>query len=329
MDKWLESWERLYEYIDKKWPYLPEKEQEVHIEHLEEVAESLLDAWTDMDEKLALLKTKLDERHPQIAYQSKGTTYYQLEMFQEATETLEQEQETGEKDELRRLYLAYSYLYIGAMNRAFEHFLYLIQTSQNVMIEHFSYVGLGCYYVQEEKYDEAIDAFEHANTLTTSEDVVYNLGICHYVTKSFHVAKQYFSKAIQMLPEDGEAYFFLGCCHWKIGHEEQAFSTWMECLQLLNTPYALQALAYVCEWHGHHLAAVHCYKRMIAIGEKQVNVLHGLAWNLALLDMREDALRIFDEIVQIEPNYKQVHVSLQWLQSVWDVRPLLCERANN
>ncbi|WP_100407242.1 tetratricopeptide repeat protein [Bacillus solitudinis] len=318
MDKWLQSWDSLFEYTEQTWNMLSDTEQQEQLLQLESAAELLLDAWTDMDEKLALLKTKLAERTFQVSYHSIGTTYYQLEMFEHAAAILAKEHESGEKEELRLLYLAYSYLFMGKNEQARELFLYLIQATKAVMIKHFSYIGLGCFHVQAEKFDEAIDSFEHANLLTTSQDVVYNLGICHYLNKSIHLAKAFFKEAIDLFPDDGEAYFFLGCCQWKLGEEEHAFLTWMECLQLLTAPYALQALAYVCEWHGHHYAAIHCYKRIQALGFSNIETLHGLAWNLALLDQRSEALAIFNKLIKMEPKNENVKKSISWLESVWN-----------
>ncbi len=150
--------------------------------------------------------------------------------------------------------------------------------------------------MQKGRTDQAIASFERANTLTANPDVVYNLGVCHYTVNNFAIAKDYFEQSLQFFSEDGEACYLLGCCEWELGYKERALEAWMMSLQLLHTPAALQSLAFVCEWHGYHLAAIHCYQRLKKLHSSQVDWLHGLAWNYALLDNVEEANRYFQEL---------------------------------
>ncbi|MDT8859979.1 tetratricopeptide repeat protein [Alkalihalobacillus sp. MEB130] len=316
MNDWINSWNAIYENIEKKWAFMSEVEQEKQVAYLEETAGMLLDKWTELDEKIHELK---DPKHDNItfSYFSKGTTFYELEMFEQAARTLKKEKIKGPNDELRRLYLGFAYLFSEQLSDAKETFLFVIQVSQYPSLKHFAHVGLGCVLTREERLDEAIVSFEHANELTSSLDVVYNLGICYYFNEVFHIAKQYLSTYIQQVPDDGEAYFFLGCCHWQEGNTNEAWTSWTTSISLLDSKESLLALAYVCEWHGYHQAAIHCYKRVQEKHTRSVQTLHGLAWNYALLDDKENALSMFHEALQMEPDNESIRFSLIWLKKSW------------
>ncbi|WP_332630160.1 tetratricopeptide repeat protein [Halalkalibacter flavus] len=317
MNDWITSWNAIYENIEKKWTFMSEAEQENQLKYLEEAAGTLLDKWTELDEKINELKDPKKEREPSFSYTSKGTTFYELEMFEQAARTLKKESVNGPNDELRRLYLGFAYLFSEQLEEAKEAFIYIIQVSIYPALKHFAHVGLGCVQTREERLDDAIVSFEKANDLTSSLDVVYNLGICYFYNEVFHIAKQYFLSYIKQVPDDGEAFFFLGCCQWQDGSLDEAWTSWTTSISLLDSEESLLALAYVCEWHGYHQAAIHCYKRVQEKHLGSVNVLHGLAWNYALLDDKTNAIRTFHEAMRVDPNNKNITYSLNWLQKSW------------
>ena len=90
---------------------MSQNEKATHIDYLEEIAGSLLDEWTEMDEKIALLRNEKQDLEQFLPYQSIGTVYYQLDMFDKAIESFEKERVFGIQEEMRQLYLGYSYLF--------------------------------------------------------------------------------------------------------------------------------------------------------------------------------------------------------------------------
>jgi tetratricopeptide (TPR) repeat protein len=326
LNDWLSSWNTIYEKIEKKWALLSDIEQANQIAYLEETAGILLDKWTELDEKIHELKLDGQSMERFVSYHSKGTTYYELDMFEEAARALKKERSTGDKDYLRMLYLGFSFLFSEQLEKAKETFLYVIQVSYVPYLKHFALVGLGCVQTRQQRIDDAIVSFYSANQLTSTNDVVYNLGICYFTNEAFHIAKDYFSAYVEQVPEDGEALFYLGCCQWEAGEREAAWASWTTSIHLLDSKESLLSLAYVCEWHGFHQAAIHCYKRVLEKYVVSANVLHGLAWNYALLDDKENALKAFREALFLDPNNDNVCFSLQWLQQSW---PELSELTNS
>ncbi|UTW70673.1 tetratricopeptide repeat protein [Anaerobacillus sp. HL2] len=84
--------------------------------------------------------------------------------------------------------------------------------------------------------------------------------------KKYELALPYLQKSIKENEEDGEARYFLGFCYLQIGNEAKAFEEWYSSLQILEYKDLLVTIAYEFETHGYYTAAIHCYKRLEALG---------------------------------------------------------------
>ncbi|WP_170885529.1 tetratricopeptide repeat protein [Bacillus alkalicellulosilyticus] len=305
----------LYSYLKNNWQLISEKERKSYVESLEKASESLLDNWVEIDEKINTLKEQLSEFEGEEPYTSKGTSFFELNMFEEASREFENELKSV-KTPIVRLYLAYSYLYSEDLEKSKEMFIYLIHSEEKAIYKHFAYVGLGCLAVQQEQNEEAIVHFEKALTLTKNVDVVYNLGMCHYMEQRPQLAIPYFEQVLTSLPEDGESYYFLGKCHFENNQFQLAYNSWLTALQVVETRELLFTLAFDFEWIGLHSMAIHCYKRLQALGYDDDTIIHGLAWNYGLLDDREKAKELFLPLLA-QSNDKNIILSFVWLLSTW------------
>lgn len=292
---------------------MPPSERKKQVELLENKAGELLDLWTYLDEHLQKLKRN-SQRNEALAYSSSGTVYYELSMYNKAIYLLKNEVAIGPLDDVRRLYLAYAYLFTAQYDEAKEQFLYVLHASRIWLMKHFCYVGLGLLYTQTDQIDEAIHHFERAKQITTTTDVMYNLGICFFVKEQYALAKEYFNQYLLAVPDDSEAMFYLGCCYWNEENRDQAWAYWLSSLQHTPSQETVLAVAHVCEWLGNHQMAIHCYKQM---QRKNVDVLHGLAWNYALLKRKEEAYQSFRDALHTDPSNKKLHASLAWLNRHW------------
>ncbi|TWI58898.1 tetratricopeptide repeat protein [Halalkalibacter nanhaiisediminis] len=317
MNDWLTSWHAIYQKTKTQWPLMTAHNQEKHLRYLEEIAGVLIDQWSELDEMLNHLRVDKEQLDSLVDYHSVGTVYYQLEMFGQAADLLATEKTIGVQDELRQLYVGFACLFSNRLQKAKETFLYLIQVSQHFYIKHFAFVGLGCVHTRLMRIEDAIEAFENAKRLTTTNDVVYNLGVCYFAIEAFHLAEPYLVDYLRQVPDDGQALFLLGCCQWENGAIDAAWTSWLTSVNLLDSVHALLALAYVCEWHGHHQAAIHCYKRIQTKDHDQGNILHAIAWNYALLEDKTNAIKTFREALRIDPRNVNIQKSLFWLSEYW------------
>lgn len=307
------QWLEVLKETEKKWSLLSKSEQEEKLSYLEETAGMLLDQWIELDEKIQQLETKKDNHFLDTYYTSKGTTFFDIDMFAQAINTLKDEKPTGTEDEIRRLYLGFAYLYEDQFERAKEPFIYIVQVASHPLIKHFAYIGLGCINIRLDQIEEATVYFDKAYRLTSTDDVVYNLGICYYSINMFSLASTFFETYVKNVPEDGEAFFFLGYCYWEEQLYDEAWSAWTTAIHLLNTTEALSALAYICEWHGHHQAAIHCYERVKEKHGTSLDVLHGLAWNMALVGNTDESIQLFRQALSQDSTNENLKKSLSWL----------------
>ncbi|KGA99110.1 hypothetical protein AJ85_11575 [Alkalihalobacillus alcalophilus ATCC 27647 = CGMCC 1.3604] len=318
MDNWLLENVAWVEELQASWDNQPLSRQREQLAKLENLSNSILDYWVGIEEQLHYFKEHLKNDDEVYNYRSTGTTYFELEMFEKAREHLQLEKETGVKDELRLLYLAYSYLYCDQFIQAKDQFLYLLQLTKDHVIKHHTLFGLACMACKKSKYDEAIFFFEQTKEwLPEDDDVVYNLGICHFLNHSFAHAVRYFYEAIKRNDHDGEAYYFLGCCLIELGERQAGFRALGQALHLLHSTESLLGLAYILEWNGKHEAALDCYKKLHTDGRETEACLHGFAWNYGMLNKRELSLNYFKKLFQLNPTHPTGADSFKWLASIW------------
>ncbi|MBU8907279.1 tetratricopeptide repeat protein [Desertibacillus haloalkaliphilus] len=319
MENWWQEWEEQYQKVKQQWLFQPEDETTKQLHQLEEIKELTLQAWMTMEDQYTDLQEELeDQSRSGYTYESKGTSYFKLDMFDKAIKEFEQEkQQQGHSQAIVLLYLGFAYLYEQNHKRATELFLYLTHEKRTKLETHFAYVGLGCVYGQQQELDKATHFFEKALSLTSNPDVVYNLGMCHLMLNQPKLALPYFQQVVELLVDDPESYYFLGRCYLLIGQDEMAFQSWITALQLVESRSLLQSLAQDFEWHGFYEAAVHCYRRLLSLGHSDIMVWHGLAWNYGLLDYRQESNQLFYQLLSNDPNNENVWISYLWLLKSW------------
>jgi tetratricopeptide (TPR) repeat protein len=320
MEKWINDWQTRYGHLKA----LLENSGDWNEKLYEELASEcgvLLETWIELEDDLAdLIELKKDKQEKSSfdVTHLDGPTYFHLEIFDKAIQTLKKELSIEQKNELALyLYLGFSYLYEGEIDEGKETFLYVIHTSVNRLEKHFAYVGLGCLNGRIHRYEEAMNFFEKANLLYNNSDVPYNIGMAFVMLKQYELAIPYLEKVIQANAEDGEASYFLGSCYLKIGNETKAFEAWYVALQKLEYKDLLVTIAYQFEVNGYYTAAIHCYKRLEALGYLEVWVDHGIAWNYGLLEMKEKASSMFAELLLANPEDTNIWISFIWLLSKW------------
>lgn len=323
MEKWVNEWNATYNELKRKWTELSDEERQYYLQQLTEKKELLLDYYVEMDEKLAeLTSNSCLKKH----YQSKGISYYHLKMYDKAIIELERERKNVEADPQILLYLGFSYLYAQKYEKAKEIFLYIVHTAKRHPEIHFALVGLGCIKMQTNCLEAAIQDFEKALELTMNPDVLYNLGICHYIEKRAQLAVPYFQEVININPEDVEAYYFLGKCFLHLNNKERALETWLAGLQITESVPLLQTIALEFEELGNHLAAIHCYKRLQLLGYNDVSILHGIAWNYGLMGEKAIAKEMFDSLISEHPKDVNLWISYLSLLKVWEEKQLFIEK---
>lgn len=103
-----------------------------------------------------------------------------------------------------------------------------------------AYEGLGRLYLQEKKFEEAIETFEFLTRLDESEDVYWsNLGLCYFSTKDFRKAIGVYEKSLNLNSRVSSRWLNLGLCFEAMGEYTKAVKAAISALELdpLNTSY--------------------------------------------------------------------------------------------
>lgn len=320
MKEWIEEFEKGIQLLDE----IKQKEEfDAIFRELEWMKELTLDTWTAMDEQLEKRCTKKQQEKNRL-YRSRGTAYYELQMYEHAAEYFVAELKQFEHP-LIRLYAGFSFLYSQKLDQAKTYFYYVYQYSGNERACYFALCGLAEIHVQLKQYEEAVHHYEKALLINSHPDVVYNLGMCFFHMNKPKLAIPYIEQFLRLNPNDYGAYYLLGRCFILLDDKKSANSTWLCALQLTSAKSDLLAIAYEFEEMGHYLASIHCYKRLLQCGYRDENIVHGLAWNYGLLDERELSIKWFQQLFnQLEIN-PTVWLSFIWLLKKWDDKQLINE----
>ena len=95
------------------------------------------------------------------------------------------------------------------------------------------YVDLGIAYRKEERYQEAILAYQKAIELDPAHEWAYNnIGYAYYCAQDYEASVNAYKQAIQVRPDHGWAYNGLGRAYNKLGQYQQAIEAFLSSTQV-------------------------------------------------------------------------------------------------
>ena len=95
------------------------------------------------------------------------------------------------------------------------------------------YVDLGIAYRKEEKYQEAILAYQEAIKIDPVHEWAYNnIGYAYYCDQKYEESVKAYKQAIQVRPDHGWAYNGLGRAYNKLGQYQQAIDAFLSSTQV-------------------------------------------------------------------------------------------------
>lgn len=102
------------------------------------------------------------------------------------------------------------------------------------------------------------------------------------------------------------------------GNETKAFESWYASLQLIEHRELLVSIAYEFEQMGYFSTAIHCYRRLQALGHNESWVEHGIAWNYGLLNEKKRSIELFETLLAKDPEEVNIWISYLWLLAKWN-----------
>lgn len=88
-----------------------------------------------------------------------------------------------------------------------------------------AYNRLGILYAKEQKYDEAIECFEIAQSLDSNASCLHNVGLIYLETGAYEKAEMAFQQAIKMEDDVPARYIALSKAQEKLGQRKQAIES--------------------------------------------------------------------------------------------------------
>jgi tetratricopeptide (TPR) repeat protein len=194
--------------------------------------------------------------------------------------------------------------------------------------------NVGLVYLQNNKYDEAINSLNKSLALKPNFDLALNaLGIIHFIKSDFKTAMDYFEKCLLVNPDLTEAHNYLGSVYQEMGHLDKAETEFKkaiadvtyhsrelphynlarlyltkgndaEALKLVNTAIklndrmvmALNLKGVLLERLGKLKEAIYSYEKALDIAPGDINLSYNLAVAYFKSDRRAEAKALFEKI---------------------------------
>lgn len=191
----------------------------------------------------------------------------------------------------------------------------------------------------EKKYDEAIDLYKQALSLSPNPHAFFNLGTTFHMTKQYKQALLAYTKAIELQndypavyinmskllitikkpeaaikplkmalsydPKSVEAYILLGRAYSGKGLFEKAIKTLMKALNIApDNDSILSELANAYNITNQLEPALKLYKKLSKRSPKNANLLYNIAHTLKKMGRFEDAFIYYEKTLELQPDHK-------------------------
>lgn len=227
---------------------------------------------------------------------------YCMVLGQRLDEALDYMNKAIEIDDLNEDYYhkrAGIYKAMGTESLAEADYLKLIEmNNENPYIYHI----LGEIYIDKEEYEEAIFYLEKGCKIEECASFYGNLAICNYNLGNLEIAKEYFTKSIELSSEDAvEDYFFRGKCLYDLKQEDLGKKDFEYALkESPENTGALYYLAYINYNEGNYKESIEYIKSYMDIDGEEIGLLNILAESYAEIGEFEKAIKILKEIKKSE-----------------------------
>lgn len=113
-----------------------------------------------------------------------------------------------------------------------------------------AYNRLGILYAKEQKYDEAIECFEIAQSLDSNASCLHNVGLIYLETGAYEKAEMAFLQAIKMESDIATRYIALSKAQEKLGKRKQALEALEKSYELSPSVSTLRQILAIYEAMG-------------------------------------------------------------------------------
>lgn len=308
IQQWVGQVQKFTEEIEAKYPKSTNHEREEWRKRLKQIQKTCADvlhSWAVVEDEIA----KMTKQYPQLFHDEEqiedeffldhsmvrqfreGQGYYNLTMFQKATSLFDQIVQKEPDFLLGRIYLGLCYFQEGKTEESKYHFRLIIRTASSDEFVGLAHHLLGCVYIQEGENQVACKQFTEAvSILPKNGDAWFNLATCHYRLKQYQEAIPYFFQALSIDPDDWEAMYYLADCYAHCNQSESARFWRISAYEKVKHPQVMQSIAQDYEESQMYQKALHWYQRLYGVDRKSHIAYYGLAWNYWMIKEKEKSM---------------------------------------
>ncbi len=166
--------------------------------------------------------------------------------------------------------------------------------------------NVGLVYLQNGKYDEAIQYFKKSLSFRPNFDLALNaMGLAHFMKGEFQEAVTYFEKCLQVNPDFTEARNYLGSVYQEMGILDKAEQEYLRAIEdkkykSRDLPYYNLARLYFTQ--GKDKEALELVEKSIALNDRMVMSLNLRGVILERLGRMGEAIASYNKALEIAPD---------------------------
>lgn len=151
------------------------------------------------------------------------------------------------------------------------------------------------------------ECFKHFTTaikyFDQNPDIYYRLGKVNYLIKNFNEAIIQYKKAIELNPQESEYYYAISECYREIDSIYDQKKYLLESLKYnFENPIVHYNLSVIYDMQSDKTNAMLHVKKALELNENYIDAKHKLAILLEHAGDRENAAKVYEEILAIEPD---------------------------
>jgi len=201
-------------------------------------------------------------------------------------------------------------------------------------------VALGDIFAQEEKWSEAIDAYQKAIMIKPTFKGQFQLGKALYSLQRWDEAAKALQAAVFLDPSQGKAYFYLGKAYSEQQLWQEASYAYEQALELIPSQGEIyKKLGEALGKQGKWQQAEQIYRQALIYAPKDGDIYNYLGKALAEQGKLGEAMAVFQQARQISPknaniyenlcytyiNSGQIDEGLNWCRQAVEIDPNLSE----
>ena len=161
----------------------------------------------------------------------------------------------------------------------------------------------------EEKYEEAVEAYKHVVEESPDTYIVYmNIGNCYFQMEKYDQAEEYYKKVLEKDPKNQEAMLLIGNCYSNRGDEKKALE-WYNKIEFekIDDPTVLFNIGSNFYTQSKFEEALKYYKKAVEIQENFLDAIYQLGLTYLTLGDSQDAIKTFDNYLKFDQDSKRAY----------------------